>query len=175
MPHGEFHVLFEMEDFSHPLPNGMEKVIFEIKTNVGQELQPLAKIASGGELSRISLAIHLATASQHMIPTLIFDEVDVGIGGGTAEVVGKILRKLGDTHQAFCITHAPQVAAQGHQHLRVEKITENNVTYTRVQTLSQTEKINELARMLGGVEITEKTLDHAREMVEKSLLGAAGA
>lgn len=174
LPHAEFHVLFEMEDFSHPLAHGMEKVIFEIKANAGQDLQPLAKVASGGELSRISLALHLATAGRHMIPTLIFDEVDVGIGGGTAEIIGKLLYKLGNTHQVLCITHAPQVAAQGHQHLRVEKFTENNATWTRIQPLTQPEKIKELARMLGGVEITEKTLDHAREMVEKGLLGATG-
>lgn len=175
LPHAEFHVLFEMEDFSHPQEQGMEKVIFEIKTNPGQDLQPLAKIASGGELSRISLAIHLATAGQRMIPSLIFDEVDVGIGGGVAEIVGKLLRKLGVTHQVLCITHAPQVAAQGHNHLYVEKRTENNATFTHIKTLAPQERINELARMLGGIEITEKTLDHAREMVEKGFLGAAGA
>jgi DNA repair protein RecN (Recombination protein N) len=167
MPHAEFHVLFEMEDFSHPSPLGMERVIFEIKTNPGQPLQPLAKIASGGELSRISLAIHLATAGQHAIPTLIFDEVDVGIGGATAEIVGKQLRKLGNTHQVVCITHAPQVAAQSHQHLCVEKYMERELTYTRIRSLTLAEKIQELARMLGGVEITQKTLEHAREMVEK--------
>lgn len=169
LPHGEFHVLFEMENFSHPLPNGMEKVIFEIKTNVGQDLQPLAKIASGGELSRISLAIHLATAEKHTIPSLIFDEVDVGIGGGTAEVVGRLIRRLGDSHQVLCITHAPQVAAQGHHHMRVEKHIQNDVTYTRIHVLSQEEKVNELARMLGGMEITQKTLEHAKEMLESVL------
>jgi len=172
LPHGEFHVLFEMENFSHPLPNGMEKVIFEIKTNVGQDLQPLAKIASGGELSRISLAIHLATAEKHTIPTLIFDEVDVGIGGGTAEVVGRLIRRLGESHQVLCITHAPQVAAQGHHHLRVEKQIQNEVTYTRIQTLTHEEKVNELARMLGGMEITQKTLEHAQEMLDKVLATA---
>lgn len=170
LPQGEFHVLFEMEDFSHPSPHGMERVIFEIKTNVGQPLQPLAKIASGGELSRISLAIHLATASQHTIPILVFDEVDVGIGGGTAEIVGKLLRRLSNTHQVLCVTHSPQVAAQGHQHVRVEKLVKNNLTYTQIHTLSQEEKIQELARMLGGVEITKTTLDHAKEMLEKILL-----
>ncbi len=168
LPHGEFHILFEMEDFSHPSPHGMENIIFEIKTNAGQELQPLAKIASGGELSRISLAIHLATAEQHTIPILIFDEVDVGIGGGIAEVVGKQIRKLGKTHQVFCVTHAPQVAAQGHHHLRVEKTTKKDITYTEIQPLSASEKVTELARMLGGMEITQKTLDHAREMLEKA-------
>lgn len=166
LPNAEFHVLFEMEDFSHPLPHGMEKIIFEIKTNIDQPLQPLAKVVSGGELSRVSLAIHLATAEQHTIPVLVFDEVDVGIGGGTAEVVGKLLRKLGQSHQVLCVTHSPQVAAQGHQHFQVEKITKNNTTYTQIHTLTQADKIKELARMLGGVEITQTALDHAREMIE---------
>lgn len=170
LPHAEFHVLFEMENFSHPLPHGMEKVIFEIKTNIGQDLLPLAKIASGGELSRISLAIHLATAEKHTIPSLVFDEVDVGIGGGTAEVVGRLIRRLGDSHQVFCITHAPQVAAQGHHHLRVEKHIQNDVTYSRIQILNQDEKVKELARMLGGMEITQKTLEHAKEMLDKVLI-----
>ena len=129
-------------------------------------MQPLAKVASGGELSRISLAIYIATALQHTIPTLIFDEVDVGISGATAEIVGKLLRHLGKTHQVFCVTHLPQVAAQGHQHVRVEKRTHENVTQTQIQSLSSAEKINEIARMLGGVAITKKTLEHAREMVE---------
>lgn len=167
LPEGEFHVFFEMEDFSHPLPNGMEKVIFEIKTNAGQDHQPLAKVASGGELSRISLAIHLATAERHTIPTLIFDEVDVGIGGGTAEIVGKLLRRLGTSHQVLCITHSPQVAAQGHHHLRVKKMSENNMTTTSIHSLVETDKINEIARMLGGVEMTQKTIEHAQEMLEK--------
>lgn len=174
LPQAEFHVLFEIEDYSHPAPHGMERVIFQIKTNPGQDLQPLAKIASGGELSRISLAIHLATAGQHTVPTMIFDEVDVGIGGGTAEIVGKLLRRLSQTHQVLCITHAPQVAAQGHQHLRVKKVLENNTTYTHIQALSKDEKVSELARMLGGVEITKTTLDHAREMLE-SMIPLAGS
>lgn len=173
LPHAEFHVLFEMEDFSHPLPNGMEKVIFEIKTNIDQPLQPLAKVVSGGELSRVSLAIHLATAEQHTIPILIFDEVDVGIGGGTAEIIGKMLRKLGTSHQVLCVTHSPQVAAQGHHHLRVEKMTKDNTTYTHIQPLTQPDKIHELARMLGGVEITQTALDHAREMLEQIALATS--
>lgn len=167
LPHGEFHILFEMEDFSHPSPHGMEKVIFEIKTNAGQPLLPLAKIASGGELSRISLAIHLATAGQHTTPILIFDEVDAGIGGGTAEIVGKLLYRLGKSQQVLCITHSPQIAAQSDHHLRVEKVIENNSTFTQIKFLEKDEKINELARMLGGVEITKTTLTHAEEMLEK--------
>lgn len=167
LPHAEFHIHFEPQTLADFSPFGLEKIIFQIKTNAGQPMQALAKIASGGELSRISLAIHIATAEQHTIPSLIFDEVDVGISGGTAEIVGKLLRRLGKTHQVLCITHLPQVAAQGHHHVRVEKINRNNVTETHIQALSSKEKINEIARMLGGVEITKKTLAHAEEMVEK--------
>ncbi|MDR3478568.1 MAG: DNA repair protein RecN [Gammaproteobacteria bacterium] len=167
LPHGQFHVHFATDDVPRFAPFGLEKIVFHITTNLGQPLQPLAKVASGGELSRISLAIHMATAEQHTIPSLIFDEVDVGISGGTAEIVGKLLRRLGNTHQLLCITHLPQVAAQGEQHLLVEKRHEQNETYTQIRMLNTKEKINELARMLGGVEITKKTIEHAREMLEK--------
>ncbi|MES2218764.1 MAG: DNA repair protein RecN [Pseudomonadota bacterium] len=167
LPHGKFEVGFSKDDVPVFASFGAEKIIFQITTNVGQPLQPLAKVASGGELSRISLAIHMATAEQHTIPTLIFDEVDVGISGGTAEIVGKLLRRLGATHQLLCITHSPQVAAQGQQHLLVAKRHESDATYTDVRLLTAKEKISEMARMLGGVEITKKTLEHAREMVEK--------
>jgi len=166
LPHAEFQVALSPESGTTFSPHGLEKITFEIKTNPDQSMQPLAKIASGGELSRISLAIHMATAEQHTIPTLIFDEVDVGISGGTAEIVGKLLRRLGKTHQVFCITHLAQVAAQGHHHVRVEKVTEKQITQTKIELLSASEKINEVARMLGGVAITQKTLAHAREMVE---------
>jgi DNA repair protein RecN (Recombination protein N) len=164
---GEFNIHFEKIEPAQIAVNGLEKITFQIKTNAGQMLQPLAKIASGGELSRISLAIHVATAAQHTVPALIFDEVDVGIGGGTAEIVGKLLRRLGESHQVLCITHAPQVAAQGHQHLLVAKIQEKASSHTHINYLKPKDKIQELARMLGGVEITKKTLEHAREMVEK--------
>ncbi len=165
LPHAEFQVSFEKDSASSLSPHGLEKITFEITTNAGQPMQPLAKIASGGELSRISLAIHMATAEKHPVSTLVFDEVDVGISGGTAEIVGKLLRHLGKTHQVFCITHLPQVAVQGHHHVRVEKITRDNVTKTQIQSLSSSEKIQEIARMLGGVSITKKTMEHAREMV----------
>ncbi len=167
LPHGQFHIQLETEETTRLSLHGLEKVYFQIKTNAGQPMQLLAKVASGGELSRISLAIHMATAEQHTIPTLIFDEVDVGIGGGVAEMVGKLIRRLGDTHQILCITHLPQVAAQGHQHLLVEKSDQKNMTYTNIRHLSLEEKANEIARMLGGVEITRKTLEHAQEMLEK--------
>jgi DNA repair protein RecN (Recombination protein N) len=167
LPHGQFHIHFATDEALQYSPHGLEKIIFQITTNVGQQLQPLAKIASGGELSRISLAIHMATAEQHTIPTLIFDEVDVGISGGTAEIVGKLLRRLGATHQLLCITHLPQVAAQGHQHLLVSKRHENIATFTEIHSLNAKEKISELARLLGGIEITKKTWEHAKEMLEK--------
>ncbi len=166
LPHGKFHIEF-VSDVAAFSPFGIEKIIFQITTNIGQPLQPLAKVASGGELSRISLAIHMATAEQHTIPTLIFDEVDVGISGGTAEIVGKLLRRLGTTHQLLCITHLPQVAAQGQQHLLVEKRHEKEATFSHIHALDAKEKIHELARMLGGVEITKKTIEHAKEMLEK--------
>jgi len=166
LPHGQFHIHFSTDDVAPYTVHGLEKIVFHITTNVGQPLQPLAKVASGGELSRVSLAIHMATAEQHTIPSLIFDEVDVGISGGTAEIVGKLLRRLGETHQLLCITHLPQVAAQGHQHILVEKRHADKATYTHIRMLSPEEKIQELARLLGGVKITQKTLEHAREMLE---------
>ncbi len=173
LPHAHFNVHFEENKTTDFSPNGLDKITFQITTNPDQPMQPLAKIASGGELSRISLAIHIATAEQHTISTLIFDEVDVGISGGTAEIVGKLLRRLGKTHQVFCITHLAQVAAQGHHHVRVQKVNHANITQTYIQPLSFDEKIQEIARMLGGLAITTKTLEHAREMVEsvKSLEG----
>lgn len=166
LPHGKFQIALETETSGKIFSHGLEKIHFQITTNVDQALQPIHKVASGGELSRLGLAIHIATSTQHTIPTLIFDEVDVGIGGGTAEIVGKLLRQLGETHQVLCITHQPQVAAQGHHHIYVEKIHQNTNTQTRISLLNEKEKINELARMLGGVEITKKTLAHAKEMRE---------
>ncbi len=164
--HAQFEVYLESDKTTVISPYGLEKIIFHIKTNAGQTMQPLAKIASGGELSRMGLAIHLAAADQHHTPTLIFDEVDVGIGGATAEMVGKLLRKLGQSHQVLCITHQAQVAAKGHQHIRVEKTQSEHSTRTQVYTLSQDERTRELARMLGGVEITKTTLAHAKELIE---------
>lgn len=163
-PHGKAHIVLEVEasDFG---PYGTERVIFCIQINPGQPIQPIAKIASGGELSRISLAIHLATAEQHMIPTLIFDEVDVGVGGATAEKIGKLIRRLGENYQVLCITHHPQVASQGHQHLLVEKIFEKNNTFSHIRLLNKQERTSEIARMLGGETITQKTLEHAKELV----------
>jgi DNA repair protein RecN (Recombination protein N) len=148
--------------------HGMDKVEYKVCTNPGMIPDSLAKIASGGELSRISLAIHRITAQRNTTPTLFFDEVDVGIGGSTAALVGQLLRRLSDHLQLFCITHQPQVASCAHQHFRVEKYTEGEQTFSRVTLLGTDEKVEEIARMLGGLTITEQTRSHAREMLENS-------
>jgi DNA repair protein RecN (Recombination protein N) len=167
MTGGQFQVSFTPND--EPLsPHGAEKVQFEVSTNPGQEFQPLPKVVSGGELSRISLALQVILATRDNTPTLIFDEVDVGIGGKTAEVVGQLLKKLGEKCQVLCITHLAQVASQGHYHYFVEKITENNQTHTKISELNSKERIQEVARMLGGQSITKQALAHAKEMLAVS-------
>lgn len=144
---------------------GMEQVEFLVAGHVGVAPRPLAKVASGGELSRISLAIRVTTAQQGYIPTMIFDEVDVGIGGGVAEIVGQLLKQLGEKRQILVITHLPQVAAQGEQHLRVSKSEISGQTLSRIEQLPEVARIEEVARMLGGVDITETTRKHATEML----------
>ena len=168
MPGGRFTIT--LERLEKPTPGGLETVEFQVSANPGQPLRPLAKVASGGELSRISLAIQVITARAARIPTLIFDEVDSGIGGGVAEVVGRQLRTLGGNRQVLCVTHLPQVAAQAHQQLKVEKQTDGENTHTQVAPLETEERVTEIARMLGGLELTANTLAHAREMVEKAAL-----
>ncbi len=148
-----------------PTATGMERVDFLVSTNPGQPLKPLSKVASGGELSRISLAIQVIAARSSHIPTLIFDEVDTGIGGGVAETVGRQLRTLGESHQVLCVTHLPQVAALGHHHLHVTKESTKGTTTTRIRALTDTARNEEIARMLGGVEITAQTRAHAKEMI----------
>ena len=152
---------------SKPGPDGLEEVEFRFSANPGQPLRALAKVASGGELSRVSLAIQVICARNLTVPSLVFDEVDVGVGGGVAEIVGRLLRELGEHAQVLCITHQPQVAAQGHQHWQVHKIQGKDTTHTRIQSLDSGARVEEVARMLGGVEITESTLTHAREMLDK--------
>jgi DNA repair protein RecN (Recombination protein N) len=144
--------------------NGLEDVEFLISANPGQKPGPLREIASGGELSRISLAIQVVTANTSSVPTLVFDEVDVGVGGAVAEVVGMLLRELARQAQIICVTHLPQVAAQGHQHLVVTKDNQQAGTKIDVEVLSEIEKVKEIARMLGGVEMTDQSLAHAQEM-----------
>ncbi|MDO8343558.1 MAG: DNA repair protein RecN [Cellvibrio sp.] len=149
-----------------PGPTGLEDVEFLISTNPGQAPRPLAKIASGGELSRISLAIQVITAKTSATPTLVFDEVDVGIGGATGDVVGQLLRQLGERGQVICVTHLAQVASKGHQHLQVVKTASKKSAESTLVELSGENKVEEIARMLGGLKITDQSLAHAREMLE---------
>jgi DNA repair protein RecN (Recombination protein N) len=150
----------------HPHPHGSEDIEFLISTNPGAPARPLGKIASGGELSRISLAIGVVTANTATVPSMVFDEVDVGIGGAVAEVVGKLLRTLAERAQVLCVTHLAQVAAQGTHHLQVSKTNNGTSVETNLRKLDGEEKVREIARMLGGVKITSQTLAHAREMLE---------
>jgi len=165
MPGGKFVIQFTEHTDQKPRASGNEKIEFLVNTNPGQSLQKLAKIASGGELSRISLAINVLTAQHSQIPTLLFDEVDVGIGGSIAAIVGQHLRQLGDQKQILCVTHLPQVAAYGHQHLQANKQKSRHSTKAQLTLLNQSSKIEEIARMLGGVTITPQTLAHAEEML----------
>jgi DNA repair protein RecN (Recombination protein N) len=167
MPSVQFVSHLSRNSDDEPAPHGMEEVEFLVSANPGQPARSLAKVASGGELSRISLAIQVVVAQTSTTPTLVFDEVDVGIGGGTAEVVGRLLRSLGENGQVLCVTHLPQVAAQCHQHLFVSKFTEKDATYSRIESLDDQGRISEVARMLGGVDMTEQTIAHAREMFVK--------
>ncbi|GHC34208.1 DNA repair protein RecN [Kushneria pakistanensis] len=149
-------------------PEGMDRVSFLISANPGQPARALTRVASGGELSRVSLAIQVVAAQHSTIPTLVFDEVDVGISGATAEIVGQLLRQLGSQGQILCVTHLPQVAAQGHQHLHIEKQADERTTHTTMALLDEGGRVRELARMLGGVHLSERTLAHAREMLDVS-------
>ncbi len=152
---------------------GLDQIEFTVTANAGQTCKPIARVASGGELARISLAIQMIIANNSKIPSLIFDEVDSGVGGGIAEIVGQHLRVLsqiekGAANQVICITHLPQVASQAHHHLRVEKQTVNKQTTSQVVTLDENQRRQEVARMLSGLEITEQSLAHANEMIERA-------
>jgi DNA repair protein RecN (Recombination protein N) len=144
---------------------GADQIQLLVATNPGQSAGELAKVASGGELARISLAIQVVTAGKRSVPTLIFDEVDVGIGGSVAEIVGQHLRKLAGSQQVICITHLPQVAAQAHHQLQVNKKHLRDSTHIEVEQLDQMQRVEEIARMLGGVNLTQKTRSHAEEML----------
>ena len=165
MENAEFFIEVN-SDLTKVTANGADNIVFTLRSNLGQQAQPLAKVASGGELSRISLAIQVLTSDQSAIPTLIFDEVDVGISGKTASVVGKLLRQLGDKCQVLCVTHLPQVACHGHHQFNVEKFTVDDKTETKMTALSQEERVPALARLLGGSEITDLALANAREMLD---------
>lgn len=165
MPGGRFNIELHPNTTAELHPHGLEQVELLVSANPGQPLKALAKVASGGELSRISLAIQVITAQTSRVPTLVFDEVDVGIGGPTAEIVGQLLRRLGERGQVLTVTHLPQVAAQGHNHLFVHKARDTDDTRTAVSQLSKAERVEEVARMLGGVDLTKESLAHAKKMV----------
>ncbi|THB70789.1 MAG: DNA repair protein RecN [Gammaproteobacteria bacterium] len=165
MSDGIFDIALSASQTTEPQKFGTDTIEYLVSANKGQPLKALGKIASGGELSRISLALQVAAANSIKIPTMIFDEVDTGIGGGIAQVVGNKLRQLADSRQVFCVTHLPQVASSAHQHLRVQKSIENENTKTDINLLDTEKRIDEIARMLGGVNITENTLNHAKEMI----------
>lgn len=163
MPGARFSVDFAPHDT--PSPDGLDKVEFQISMNQGQPLRTLSKVASGGELSRISLAIQVICAEHSTIPTLVFDEVDVGISGATAEIVGLMLRAVGERGQVICVTHLPQVAALGHHHCVVSKVQNDKGTRTDIKPVIKEKRVDEIARMLGGIDITAQTRAHAEEML----------
>ncbi|OOF71189.1 DNA repair protein RecN [Rodentibacter caecimuris] len=165
MENAEFFVEIHT-DYNKLSAVGADMISFTLCSNLGQQAQPLAKIASGGELSRISLALQVLTSDKSSIPTLLFDEIDVGISGGTASVVGKLLRQLSEKCQVICVTHLPQVACQGHHHFTVEKFVVDKKTETKMTALSTQERVSALARLLGGSQITELALANAQEMLD---------
>ncbi|GIU09315.1 MULTISPECIES: DNA repair protein RecN [unclassified Shewanella] len=164
MPKGKFTIAVNFNE-AVITPTGCDSIEFMVSTNPGQPLQPIAKVASGGELSRIGLGIQVITAKKVSTPTLIFDEVDVGISGPTAAVVGRMLRSLGESTQVFCVTHLPQVAGNGHQHMFVNKSSKAGQTETSMVALDKEQRIEELARLLGGDTITNNTLANAKELL----------
>jgi len=168
---GRFQVEVSPHASAEPQAHGLDQIEFRVTANPGQPLRPLAKVASGGELARLSLAVQVAcTADERRC--MVFDEVDAGIGGAVAEVVGLQLRGLGARSQVLCVTHLAQVAAQGHHHLRVLKLTDGKTTRTSLTELSGQERVREIARMLGGAQITDKALAHAREMLAAPASGS---
>jgi DNA repair protein RecN (Recombination protein N) len=165
MSGGRLEVDVAQSRTAEPAQHGIDDVELRVSTNPGQPPRALAKIASGGELSRLSLAVQVAGSAQEA-RSMVFDEVDSGIGGAVAEIVGRELRALGERGQVLCVTHLPQVASQGHHHLRVTKVTDGKTTRTSLTALSGEDRIDELARMLGGVDVSSKAREHAREMLQ---------
>jgi len=168
MPGGQLVIAVSADEDAPPASTGTDIIEFLVTTNLGHAPKPLHKVASGGELSRISLAIQVISAQSSGVPILVFDEVDVGIGGGVAEIVGQSLNQLSQQRQVLCITHLPQVACQGHHHLQVSKIFKQENTHAHIKVLDTEQRVEEIARMLGGVEITSQSLAHAQEMLQHS-------
>jgi DNA repair protein RecN (Recombination protein N) len=168
MPHGEFRVDLQPKPVERADATGLERVEFQVKLNPGLPFAPLAKVASGGELSRISLAIEVVRSGASPVTAFVFDEVDAGIGGRVADIVGRKLRQLATTRQVLCVTHLPQVASHGEAHYRVAKQTDGRTSRTEVRALTSKERVEELSRMLGGVEVTARTRAHAAEMIDRA-------
>ena len=169
MPGGSFAVQIEPLDTAAPSPTGADRLEFLVSAGPGQAQRPLSKVASGGELSRISLAIQVSSVHGSAVPTLVFDEADVGVGGRVAEIVGRQLRTLGESHQILCVTHLAQVAARAHHHAVVRKsLGRDGTPGVGVEPVCGEGRTGEIARMLGGETITPKTLAHAREMLDGS-------
>ncbi len=168
LPHGRFRVALSAKPRERADAHGLDRIELQVTLNPGQDFGPISKVASGGELSRVSLALEVIAAGATRVPTLVFDEVDAGIGGGVAEIVGRRLREIAANRQVLCVTHLAQVASQGQHHFRVSKLTDGERSRTNVRALSAEERIEELSRMLGGVEITATTRAHAVEMIERA-------
>lgn len=168
MPHGEFHVALEPKPEERADATGLERIEFQVKLNPGLPFAPLAKAASGGELSRLSLAIEVARFGASPVTAFVFDEVDAGISGRVADIVGRKLKQLAKARQVLCVTHLPQVASHGDAHYRVTKLTDGRASRTDVRLLSSKERVDELSRMLGGVEVTARTRAHAAEMIDRA-------
>jgi DNA repair protein RecN (Recombination protein N) len=168
MPHGEFRAELQPKPVERADATGLERIEFQVKLNPGLPFAPLAKVASGGELSRISLAVEVVRSGASPVTAFVFDEVDAGIGGRVADIVGRKLRELSATRQVLCVTHLPQVASHGEAHYRVAKETDGRVSRTEVRALSSKERVEELSRMLGGIEVTARTRAHAAEMIDRA-------
>jgi DNA repair protein RecN (Recombination protein N) len=168
LPHGRFRVELKRKTREHADAHGLERIEFQVSLNPGQEFGPLSQVASGGELSRVSLALEVVGTGARSVPTMVFDEVDTGIGGGVAEIVGRRLAELAANRQVLCVTHLAQVASQGRHHYRVVKLTDGITARTNVRKLGAEDRLEELSRMLGGIEITERTRAHAEEMMSRA-------
>ena len=165
---GRFRVTIAAKSLAQAGATGLDRVEFQVSLNPGMEFGPLARVASGGELSRISLALEVLGTGESEITTLVFDEVDAGIGGSVAEIVGRRLAELAANRQVLCVTHLAQVASQGQHHFRVVKLSDGTTSRTNVRALGDEDRIDELSRMLGGIEITETTRAHAEEMIQRA-------
>jgi len=168
MPHAKVNIDVEYDELKKPVSYGLDTVQFNVSTNPGQETDKLEKVVSGGELSRIGLAIQVIASDNHATPTMIFDEVDTGISGPTASIVGGLLRRLGKAHQVMCVTHLPQVAAQAHNQLFVTKLTDGESTETQMLALTKQDRIDELARLLAGDKVTKSALANAKELLKSA-------